>query len=91
LALPGPCLAGVLGVLATPAGPGPADATGKQQTCPRRGVRERTPQRRLALGVLGVRVALLLLRPRTSPPLQQLMSGSLTLRSASGAPDDGLW
>ena len=108
LGLPGPCcagtrtqqarccVAGVRGVLATPAGPGPADATGKQQTCPRRGVRERTPQRRLAvgvhgvLGVRGVRAAPLL-RPRTSPPLQQLMSGNLTLRSASGAPDDGLW
>lgn len=97
LALPGPCcVPWVRGVLATSAGPGPADATGKQQTCPRRGVRERTPQRCLAvgvhgvLGVRGVRAAPLL-RPRTSPPLQQLMSGSLTLRSASGAPDDGLW
>lgn len=70
----------------------------KQPTCPRRGVRERTPQSRLAVGVhgvLGVRgvraLVVLLLRPRRllsppPPPLpQQLVRGALTLWSAWGA------
>lgn len=92
-------MVGVRGVLATAAAAsGPAGSTvaagaaaGKQQTCPRRGVRGRTPQRRLAVGVHGVRgVRAALLRPRTSAP-QHPVSGSLALRSASGAPDDGLW
>jgi hypothetical protein len=87
---------------ATGAGAG-SGAAKRRACCVRRGVRERTPQRRLAEGVhgvLGVRGVRVPLRPArtTSPPPpvpQQLVRGVRTKLSASAGaralPPDGLW